>query len=40
MMPTALRCRKEGELGEIALDSLIEKLTEEVKMKVSREYKP
>jgi threonyl-tRNA synthetase len=30
----ALRCRKEGELGEIALDSLIEKLSEEVRMRM------
>jgi threonyl-tRNA synthetase len=30
----ALRCRKEGELGEISLDSLIEKLLGEVRMRV------
>ena len=30
----ALRSRKDGELGEVPLDSLIEKLTNEVKMKV------
>ena len=30
----ALRSRKEGELGEIAVDSLIEKLAEEVRMRV------
>ena len=29
----ALRSRKDGELGEIALDSLIEKLVEEAKMR-------
>ena len=30
----ALRSRKEGELGEMSVESLIEKLAEEVKMKV------
>ena len=30
----ALRSRKEGELGEVALDLLIEKLVKEVKMRV------
>jgi threonyl-tRNA synthetase len=29
----ALRSRKEGELGEIAIETVVEKLTEEIKMR-------